>query len=341
MEKCRPKTILAGDIGGTKTRLAVFSSWAGLNAPMAEATFPSRDYPSLEVIVQLFLSRVDTPVHHAIFGVAGPVVNGQAKITNLPWVLEETALADTLELSSVHLLNDLMALACAVPLLKTDDLHTLNNGQVIPGGVIAVVAPGTGLGEAYLTWDGDGYEAHPSEGGHTDFAPTNAQQVEMLLHLLDQYDHVSMERICSGMGLPHIYAYLKETGQEKEPNWLSQQLASVDDPTPVIVAAALDMNRPCRLCQVTLETFIAILGAEAGNMALKVMATGGVYLGGGILHRILPVLKQGALMDAFRRNGRMSKLMEDIPVHVILNPKAAILGAAWYGVTHACHSTSL
>jgi glucokinase len=324
--------LLAGDIGGTKTNLAVFSREAGLRRPLAEATFPSADYPSLEALASEFLAQIDLQVGQAHFGVAGPVVAGRATITNLPWVMDETRLKKTLDISSVRLLNDLDAIAHAVPQLEPSDLHTLHKGQPAPGGAIAVIAPGTGLGEAFLTWDGSRYRPHASEGGHADFAPTNPLEIELLCYLLERFEHVSYERVCSGMGLPNIYAYLKDSGFAEEPDWLARRLAEASDPTPIIAQAALDSERPCQLCVATLNTFVSILGAEAGNMALKLMATGGVYLGGGIPPRILPILEQGQFMDAFRRKGRFSDLMAQIPIHVILNPKVALLGAASYGL---------
>ncbi len=332
--------LLAGDIGGTKTNLAVFSPESGPRAPLAEATFPSGRYPSLETLVREFLSQADLQVERASFGVAGPVVAGRATITNLDWVMDETQLQEALDLSSVRLLNDLDAIAHAVPFLDPADLHTLNAGQPATGGpfglaqgrAIAVVAPGTGLGEAFLTWDGSRYRTHASEGGHADFAPANLFEIGLLRYLQERlgFEHVSYERVCSGRGLPNIYAYLKDSGYAEEPAWLAEQLAAADDPTPVIVNAAL--ARECELCIATLDAFVSILGAEAGNLALKVVATGGVYLGGGIPPRILPALEQGRFMAAFRRKGRFSDLLARVPVHVILNPKVALLGAACHGL---------
>jgi glucokinase len=277
-----------------------------------------------------FLSQVDVEVERASFGVAGPVVAGRASITNLPWVMDEEQLQAALHLSSVRLLNDLAAIAHAVPFLESADLHTLNEGQPAPDGNIAVVAPGTGLGEAFLTWDGSRYRPHASEGGHADFAPTNPLEIELLRYLHDRFEHVSYERVCSGRGLPNIYAFLKDSGYADEPAWLAEELAAADDPTPVIVNTAL--ARECELCVATLDTFVSILGAEAGNLALKVLASGGVYLGGGIPPRILPALEQGPFMQAFRNKGRMSDLLVRFPVHVILNPKVALLGAACHGL---------
>jgi glucokinase len=231
----------------------------------------------------------------------------------------------------VRLLNDLQAIGYGVPSLGADDLHTLNEGQPVQGGAVAIIAPGTGLGEAFLTWDGRRYESHPTEGGHADFAPTDNLQAGLLQYLLERYDHVSYERVCSGLGLPNIYAYLKDSGHAEEPAWLAEELAKVEDPTPVIVNTALSRDRSCELCKATLDTLVSILGAEAGNLALKVLATGGVYLGGGIPPRILPALQSGAFMEAFRAKGRFRELMSRLPVHVILNPKVGLLGAARAG----------
>jgi glucokinase len=324
--------LLAGDIGGTKTNLAIFSPDKGPRAPLAEATFPSAGYLSLEALVREFLSETDLKVDRATFGVAGPVVEGRATVTNLPWEMEETQLAEALDLASVSLLNDLEAIADAVPLLGPDDLHPLNESEPAPGGAIAIIAPGTGLGEAYLTWDGMRYQAHPSEGGHVDFAPKNDLELGLLRHLQDVFGHVSYERVCSGLGLPNIYAYLKASGYAEEPTWLADRLAKARDATPVIVSNALDEEARCELCVATLNTFVSILGAEAGNLALKVLSTGGVYLGGGIPLRILPALSRGGFMQFFQNKGRFSELLIRMPVHVILNPKAALIGAASHGL---------
>jgi glucokinase len=266
--------------------------------------------------------------------VAGPVVDGRATVTNLSWEMAQTQLAEALGFDAVYLLNDLESIANAVPLLQPEDLQTLNDREPASQGAIAVIAPGTGLGEAFLTWDGDRYQAHPSEGGHTDFAPANERQQDLLRFLHEIHGHVSLERVCSGMGISNIYAYLKASGYAKEPTWFADRLEETRDATPTIVNNALggDEER-CELCVATLATFVSILGAEAGNLALKTMATGGVYLGGGIPPRILPALAANAFMQPFCDKGRFREFMMRLPVHVILNPKAALLGAARYGLT--------
>lgn len=329
--------LLAGDIGGTKTKVAVFAGNQDPRVPLAGATFPSGQYGSLEELVRAFLATVHYQIDRASFGVAGPVVDGHAKITNLPWTMDEHDLREALNLSSVRLLNDLEAIGTAVPFLQPDDLHTLTVGKPVHGGNIAVIAPGTGLGEAFLTWEGTHYRTHASEGGHADFAPTDAREIELLRYLLTRMDHISYERVCSGRGLPNIYAFLKDGAYAPEPQWLAERLAASTDPTPIIVNAARDVDTPqgepvSELCVATLKTFVSILGAEAGNLALKVMATGGVYVGGGIPPRILPALEADGFMDAFRQKGRFAELLNRVPVHVIRNPDVALIGAAFAGL---------
>lgn len=324
--------VLAGDVGGTKTHLAIFSPGSGPWFPLAEATFPSSDYPGLEPMIREFLSSAGITVDRASLGVAGPVLDGKARITNLPWILDETELAKNLGFSSVKLLNDLLALASAVPTLKEDDLHTLNMGRPDPEGSLAVIAPGTGLGTAYLTWSGNGYMAFPSEGGHADFAPADSIQAGLLAYMTERYGHVSWERVCSGIGLLNIYTYLKESGFAAEPSWLAKKLASSDDPIPEIVKAAMDEKKPCGICLKTMEIFLSILGSVSGNIALQMMSTGGFYLGGGIPPRILGLLQNGVFMRSFLDKGRMSGLAGRIPVYVIMNRNASLIGAACHGM---------
>lgn len=326
--------LLVGDIGGTKTRLALISPDADLYTPLVEATYPSADYASLEDTVRQFLAQVEhQPVERAFFGVAGPVVSGRATITNLPWVIDQQQIADEFGIATVHLLNDLEALACAIPYLRPNDLHTLNRGKAEPRSSIGVIAPGTGLGEGYLTWDGAAYCAQPSEGGHTNFGPTNELELDLLRYLQRRFgSHVSYERVCSGIGIPNIYGFLKDFGYAREPAWLAEKLAQTDDPTPVISAAALDGERPSEISTRTLQLFVSILGSEAGNLALKVLATGGIYLGGGIPRRILSFLQDPAFLQSFQNKGRFAELLSNVPVYVILNPKVGLIGAACFGL---------
>lgn len=323
--------LLAGDIGGTKTALAMFSPASGSRTPVVQREYRSAGYASLVAIIQEFLTEVNQTVEVACFDVAGPVFAGRAKVTNLPWEIDGAELKDLFNLRAVYLLNDLEALALAVPLLEQDDLHTLNVGEPVAGGAIAVVAPGTGLGEAFLTWDGARYQAHPSEGGHTGFAPANAQQRELLAYLQQKYNHVSMERVCSGLGLPNLYDFLRDSGYAAESPELAQQLAAAQDRTPIIVAQALRGSDADALCQATLTMFEDILATEASNMALKVLATGGVYLGGGIPARILGHLQAERFMQVFQHKGRFADMLRRVPVHVIKR-QAALMGVADYGL---------
>ncbi len=325
--------LLAGDIGGTKAALAAYGDNANPRAPLVETTYPSAKYPSLEAIVRAFEAQTGMRFDHASFGVAGPVIEGSATITNLPWQMSEAQLSAATGIPSVRLLNDLEAIAHGVTALAPDDLHTLNAGQPAPHATtLAVIAPGTGLGEAFITRENGRATVHPSEGGHCDFAPTDALQTGLLEYLRRDGEHVSYERVCSGIGLPNIYHYLKATGSAEEPAWLAEELATTSDATPAIIAAAIDEERPCALCAQTITEFVAILGAEAGNLALKVLATGGVYIGGGIPPRILRYLEEPRFLAAFERKGRFAELLSRIPVRVILNPKVALIGAAQHGI---------
>jgi len=324
--------LLVGDIGVTKTHLAMVSPETGPRAFLAEATFPSARYPSLEAIVRAFLMQTSFRVECACFGVAGPVVGGHAAITNLAWVIDAQELAHNLDWDVVLLLNDLESIAHAVPLLQPQDLCTLHVGRAVEGGVIAIIAPGTGLGEAFLTWDGKRYRAHATEGGHTEFGPNNDLELELLRYLKRRHEHVSYELVCSGMGLPNIYAFLRDSGYAEEPGWLATQLSAADDPTPVIVNNALDPLKSCELTVTTLKVFVSVLGAEAGNLALKTLAVGGIYVGGGIPPRILPALQEECFLLALRSKGRLSHVLADVPVHVILQPQAALIGAAQAGI---------
>jgi glucokinase len=323
--------LIAGDIGGTKTDLAIYSIESGPHAPLVQTEVHSADYPNLQAMVAEFLAQTKLLVDVASFDVAGPVINGHAKTTNLPWVLDERALAADLRLKAVHLMNDLEAVARAVPVLQPRDLITLNHGEPVANGAMAIIAPGTGLGESFLTWSGSRYDAHGSEGGHADFAPTDPRQIQLLRYLLRQFDHVGVERVCSGIGIPNIYAYLRDEEQIEEPADVTHTIASAADPTKVIVEAALDPARPSARCQATIEMFASILASEAGNLALKVLATGGVYIAGGVALHTLDALRKPRFMETFTRKGRFKDMMTRMPIHVITG-RAALLGAATYGL---------
>jgi len=325
--------LLAGDIGGTKTLLGLFEPKSGPRQPVAEAEFRSANYPGLEEIVREFLGQTNQTAAYACFDVAGPVLQGRAHLTNLPWSLAEEALGRKLGFKKVVLLNDLKAIAYAVPHLQAADLHTLNPGKPDPQGAMAVIAPGTGLGEAFLVRSGAEYIACSSEGGHASFAPADETQAELWRYVSQKYGHVSYERVCSGQGLPNIYDFLRDTGYAQEPPEFAAKLASAPDPTPVIVETALENPAPNPLCTATMQIFVDILGAEAGNLALKVLATGGVYLAGGIPKRLLPWLEDGRFMQAFVNKGRFADLLRDIPVYAVIS-RAALLGAVLYGFDH-------
>jgi glucokinase len=323
---------LAGDVGGTKTVLALYSSEQGPNRPVEEATFASIKFRSLEEVIQAFLMGKNVRIAGASIGVAGPVRRNLAHVTNLPWVVDASALSQAIGGSPAHLLNDLEAIAYAVSSLAPSDLVTLNPGEPEEHGALGVIAPGTGLGESFLVWIGNHYVPQASEGGHSNFAPSTLLEVELLRFLMHRFDHISHERVCSGMGLPNLYVFLRDTAQFPEPDLLRERLAHAPDPTPLIIQAAIVDKM--EICVETLNLFVSILGSEAGNLALKVMATGGLYLGGGIPPRILPYLKQAAFLRAITNKGRFAEMLSKIPVHVILHPQAGLFGAA-------CHALEL
>jgi glucokinase len=323
--------LLAGDVGGTKVDLGIFTSDAGPRAPLARAQFKSADFPGLAAIAERFLTGARFGVDRACFAVAGPVIDGIAKVTNLPWNLEEASLASELRVRSVRLMNDLEAVTTGAIGLPASELHPLNQGVRQEGGTIAVVAPGTGLGEGFATWDGAGYRAYPSEGGHADFAPADDLQASLLEFLRRRLGHVSVERVCSGIGIPSLYEYLRLGSGIAEGAALAAALLRQEDRTRTIVEAGLNPNGPDPLAAATVDLFVTILGAEAGNLALKVLSTGGVFLAGGIPAHVLPALDNGRFMRAFVAKGRLSAVLEKMPVHVVL-ARAALIGAATAGL---------
>jgi glucokinase len=325
--------ILAGDVGGTKSNLALFTFKSGQLSPVVEHTLPSQDYAGLEDVIRDFLDLVTG--HHppgtidrisgACFGVAGPVVGDRCETPNLPWIISVQALRQALGFKAVTLVNDLEATGYGIASLGRDEFTTLNEGSLSEGGNAALIAAGTGLGEAMLYWDREDFIPIASEGGHADFAPRNALEIELLRYLLDRLNRVSYERVLSGPGLFNIYSFLRDSGYGEEPAWLTEQLQH-DDPSAAIGKAALGNQN--ELCVKALDMLVSIYGAEAGNLALKVKAVGGVYIGGGIAPKIIDKLSDGTFMRAFTDKGRLSPLLEAIPVRVILNPKTALYGAA-------------
>ena len=317
--------ILAGDIGGTHTRLAFLQASDGGLTPVAEDTFFSREYGSLEAVLQKFIASHPFPITDACFGIAGPVRHGRSDATNLPWVVDSGLVARALGLKRAGLINDLEANAWGIAVLGAQDFAVLNSGAADAAGNAAIISAGPGLGEAGRYWDGRQHHPFATEGGHTDFAPRNRLEGELLEYLLKEFQRVSYERVVSGPGLLNIYRFLRDSGRGAEPPWLAEQMRQ-GDPGAVISQAAL--RGTSELCVQALDLFVSLYGAEAGNLALKILATGGVFLGGGIAPKIIRKLEDPAFLNAFTAKGRMKPWLEAMPVRVILNDKTALLGAA-------------
>ena len=317
--------VLAGDIGGTKTRLGLFAVDAGGPRSLATITYPSKEAAGLEEMISDILRRHEVPVAAACFGIACPVVGGACRPTNLNWSVSEVRLRRQFGWPAVELLNDLAATALAAPRLDPALLTSLNAGQVQAGGNMALVAPGTGLGQALLIPDRGGYRAVASEGGHADFAPTDDAEVGLWRFLHQRFGHVSIERVLSGQGLVNIFDWLR-SGEDGEPSPAVRDVMTSGDPAAAVTRHAMDGEDA--LCAAALQRFCRIFGAVAGNLALTGMATGGVYLGGGIPPKILPALQAAAFMEGFTAKGRFSDFMKAIPVRVIREDSAALLGAA-------------
>ena len=342
--------ILAGDIGGTKTNLALYDWTVERTEPVRLESFHSRDYTSLEDILQEFLEPPTPPTlldgsensessaaHETkqpmeritlaagCFGIAGPVIDNYSQTTNLPWIVDGASIAKRFNIPRVQLLNDLEATAYGVLLLRPDEIEVLNPG-VPPKKrqALALIAAGTGLGEAILFWDGKSYRPMPSEGGHADFAPNNDNEIELLRYLRSQYLHVSYERLLSGPGLHAIYEYLRDT-KKNEPTWLAEKVKAGNPPAEIAEAG---LKGQAEIAKQALDLFASIYGAEAGNLALKALALDGVYIGGGIAPKLIEKLRDGTFMKAFTNKGRYKRLMANMPVKVVMNQHAALLGAA-------------
>ena len=317
--------ILAGDVGGTNTRLALFEIAEGQPQLSIEEIYPSALYATLEEIIEKFLKSHPAKVAAAGIGIAGPIRDGRCVATNLPWVVDAQDIIARIGFSNVILLNDLESNAYGIATLAPADFEDLQKGVADPTGNAAVISAGTGLGEAGLYWNGR--ELHPSasEGGHSSFAPDSDVDVELRRYLAKRYGHVSCERVLSGPGLHNIFQFLCDTGRGAAPSWLAAEM-SEGDPSAAISRAAFEHR--CDTCVQALDIFVRAYGAEAGNLALKMLATAGVYLGGGIAPKIRPKLLDGAFLESFLSKGRMRPLLEAVPIRIILNENTALRGAA-------------
>jgi glucokinase len=323
--------ILAGDVGGTKVHLALYNFEVGRLKPVRDQKYHAHEFASLDDVVNRFLAANPGDrqnVTAACFGCPGPVRDGRIQLTNLPWALDTRLLSDSLSIEHIFLINDLEANGFGIPELAPKAIFTLHPGAVDAVGHRGLVAAGTGLGEALLIWDGKQHRPIPSEGGHCDFAPRSTREIVLLEYLRDKLNgHVSFERVVSGLGIKNIYTFLRDVEKLDEPQWLTDRLAA-EDPNAVIGECA--ENGTSSICFETMRLFVSAYGAEAGNLALKSLAMGGIYLGGGIAPKILKTLQNGAFVQSFLDKGRLSPLLQSIPVRVILDDNCALLGAAGY-----------
>jgi len=330
--------ILAGDVGGTKVHLAIYEFTAGKLKYTRDERFPAKEYSGLEEIVKQFLGA--DKVTAACFGVPGPVRDGRLRLTNLPWTLDSRELATGLGIQHVFLINDLEANGYGIAELSSSQIYTLSEGDASQIGNRALIAAGTGLGEGILAWNGRIHVPYPSEGGHVDYAPRNEDEIDLLRFLKQKYNgRISFERVISGMGMTGIYEFLRDVRGLDEPAWLAEKIAKVYDPNAVITEMGLAAKS--ELCAKTLDMFVSAYGAEAGNLALKVLSVGGLYVGGGIAPRILEKLKDGTFLKAFTDKGRLSQLLINMPVRIILESRAALMGAAAYAEARAAEISGI
>jgi glucokinase len=320
--------ILAGEIGATRARLAAFQTEGNKLQCAVEKIYQSQEHHGLSEIISTFVRTEGIPVHSACFGVAGPVRAGRSKISNLEWTIDSGELASQLKLPSVGLLNDLEAYAYGVDALESKDFVTLSDAAEDAEGNRAVISARTGLGVAGLFWDGFRHHPFACEGGHADFAPKNEVEMELAQYLRKKYEHVSCERILSGPGIKNIYDFLRDSKKADEPAWLRQQMGEAKDPPALISQLALE--RKAEICEKTLSIFVSVYGSETGNCALNFMATGGVFIGGSIAAKIVPKMQDPVFMKSFLDKGRMRSLLSDMPVKIIVNDDAGIIGAARY-----------
>jgi glucokinase len=324
--------ILAGDVGGTKVHLALYDFINGQLQYTRDERYAAKGYNGLDEIVRKFLGADQATA--ACFGVPGPVRAGRLRLTNLPWTIDSNELSMGLGIQNVFLINDLEANGYGIAELSGDQIYTLSEGDPSQIGNRALLAAGTGLGEGILAWNGLKHVPFPSEGGHTDYAPRTEEEIELLRYLKQKYNgRISFERVVSGMGMTNIYEFLRDVRGMEEPKWLAEEIAAASDPNSVITPMGLSAKS--ELCAKTLDMFVSAYGAEAGNLALKVLSVGGLYVGGGIAPRILEKLKDGTFMRAFTDKGRLSQLLVNMPVRIILESRAALMGAAAYAESRA------
>ncbi|MCK0190363.1 glucokinase [Arenibacter sp. F20364] len=319
--------ILAADVGGTKTNLALFQIQAGDLVPLKEKSYPTKKYKSFLEMVSTFHTDDMPRINGICLGVAGPVIRGKVHGTNFPWAIDSEEISRELHIRSVSLLNDMEANAYGLAALQEKDFETLKYGPKIPGNA-ALISPGTGLGEAGMFWDGSHYHPFACEGGHCDFSPRNELDIRILQHFQEKYEHVSWERLISGPGILDLYLFLRQINGTMEPQWLTDQMAE-GNPSATITSTAIEGKDT--VCIETLDLFIRFLAIEAAQLALKFKATGGIYIGGGILPKILSGITREVFYNNFVQSGRLNALLDMVPVKVILNEKTALLGAAYYG----------
>ena len=329
--------ILAGDVGGTKVNLALYDFVNGNLKHLRDKQYWAKQHSGLEEIVKDFV--VSEKITSACFGGPGPVREGRLRLTNLPWTLDSRELGLNLKIDYVFLINDLQANGYGIAELTPEQIYTLSEGDPLQIGNRALISAGTGLGESFMIWDGRDYVPYPSEGGHADFAPRNEDEFDLLRFLKQKYNgRISFERVVSGQGLTNVYEFLREVRGLEEPAWLAERMAN-EDPNAVITELA--MVAKSQICEKTLDLFVSAYGAEAGNLALKVLSVGGLYVGGGIAPRILEKLKDGTFMKAFVDKGRVSQLLVNMPVRVILESKTALIGAAAYAEARAAELSGI
>ncbi|MGZ8557447.1 MAG: glucokinase [Chitinophagaceae bacterium] len=327
-ENSGSSTVLAGDVGATKTNLLLITFDGGNSIIVKEEKYKSNDYQNIIELTDDFFNGIALP-DSICFGVAGPVLNGHAKLSNINWEIDKDELSGHFGIKNVQLINDLEATAYGLAMLNNNDLTVIHRGDKNPVGNAAVIAPGTGLGEAGLYWDGNYYHPFATEGGHCDFAPRNEFDFELYTFLQKKFGHVSWERLVCGPGIVNIYQFLRDEKKREEPRWLKEKFKNID--TAAVISQHVNQSE---ICKETMQLFIRYLAHESANLVIKLKAAGGLFIGGGIAPQIIPLLQNNSFYPSFCQSGRLNYLLEKVPVKIILNTKAALLGAAWYGAKH-------